>query len=407
MSKKVKQKLLILFYRPPYPITGGDKIRMHQNLKILSKQYNIDVLFINNEKTNDNIKNNILEFANNIFIFEFKKYKFYLVTFFGFLLNKRPLQVNYYYFKKIQKWIDKHINNYEIVFCHTIRTAEYVKNKPMFKIIDFVDAISMNYEKAANKSSFGLWKLLYNIDKKRVLKYELNLLNLFDKKIIISDVDRKYILSKSIKPKNINIVQNAVDIKPIKPIKEEEEYIVFVGKMNYEPNVSAVKYFSSKVFPKILEKFPNLKFYIVGVFPTKKVKELSGKRNIQVFGYVEDLDEIITNSKLVVAPMISGAGIQNKILMAMALGKCVLTTEIGAEGLNKFDKENNKLLEIGNTAEELTLKTIILLQNDKSRSTIGINGYNYIKNHFSFNKVEQDLLSVIDRKTINKDKVIL
>lgn len=391
------QKLLMIFHRPPFPLIGGDKIRMHQNLKILSKLFNVDVLFINDAKTDNYIKDNILKLAKNIYVFEFKKYKFYLSTLSGLFLNKNPLQVNYYYFKSVQKWIDKNLDNYDLVFSHTIRSAEYVKNKKIYKVVDFVDAISMNYEKAANKSNFGLWKLLYKIDKKRVLKYELELLTLFNKKIIISETDKNYILKRTNIRKNVKTVQNAVEIKSLKTDQVlEKNYIVFVGKMDYEPNISAVKYFSHNVFPKILEEFPEIKFYIVGANPTPNVKALSKKPNITVSGYVEDIDSTILSSKLVVAPMVSGAGIQNKIIKAMGLKKCVITTKIGAEGLENL---GNDTIIISNSSSDFALKTISLLKNKDRRNKIGNNAYNYISKYFSLKKVEKDLLSVF--KTTN------
>lgn len=396
MKLNDKKRLLMIFYRPPFPLIGGDKIRMFQNLKILSNYYKVDVIFINDNKTDKTITDNILKFAKNVFVFEFTKQRFYLSTLFGLIFNKKPLQVNYYYFKKVQNWINKNISNYDAVLCHTIRAAEYVKNKPIFKIIDFVDAISMNYEKAAKKADLGLWKLLYNIDKSRVLNYELEMMKLFDRKIIISEIDRNFIINNTIASSKISIVQNAVEVQQIRPIDIEENYIVFVGKMDYEPNVSAVTHFSLKIFPNVTKKFPDLKFYIVGVNPTKKVKALSKNINIKVFGYIENLDDVILRSKLVVAPMISGAGIQNKILMAMAMGKCVLTTKIGAEGLNNLGETSNKPLEIAASTEEFIDKLVELLQNDLRRKCLGDNAYKYIKNHFSFNKVEQDLLSVLN-----------
>ncbi|WP_299548805.1 glycosyltransferase [Seonamhaeicola sp.] len=393
MSDKIKSKLLMIFHRPPFPLIGGDKIRMYQNLKILSKHYDVDVLFVNDIKTDKAHNNSILKLATNIFVFEFKKYRFYLSTLFGFLMNKNPLQVNYYYFKSVQKWIDKNISNYDSVFCHTIRTAEYVKNKSIFKIIDFVDAISMNYEKAAKKSNFGLWKLLYKIDKKRVLKYESSLLELFDERIIISEIDKNYILNKSNSNAKIHIVQNFVETN-FSNSSAEEDYIIFVGKMDYEPNVNAVKYFCLKIFPKILEKFPDLRFYIVGANPIKKVKVLAKHQNVEVIGYVEDLNDVILRSKLMVAPMVSGAGIQNKILMAMAQKKCVITTKIGAEGLVDLDMES-KPIEISKSTYDFTSSLLDLLENKSKRNKIGLNAYNYINKHFSIRKVEKDLLSIL------------
>ena len=142
---KDRKKLLFIFFRPPFPLIGGDKIRMFQKLKALSKIYDVDVLFLNEEKTKPNIISEIKKWAENVYAFDINKNKFRLNTLRGFLLNRKPLQVNYFYHKKVQKWVDKNITIYDAVFCSTIRTTEYVIDKPIYKIVDFVDAISLNY----------------------------------------------------------------------------------------------------------------------------------------------------------------------------------------------------------------------------------------------------------------------
>jgi glycosyltransferase involved in cell wall biosynthesis len=270
-----------------------------------------------------------------------------------------------------------------------------VYKKNIFKIIDYIDAISMNYQKAYEKSSYGLWKLLYKIDKEKLIEYERKMLSYFDQKIIISDVDRNFILN-GIEDKHFHTLYNSVNTANLnKPSKKEDNYIIFTGKMDYEPNINAVKYFSSKIFPSILNKYPDIQFIIAGVNPTKSVEKLAlNNKNIIVTGYVKDLNSLILNSQLVVAPMISGAGIQNKILHAMALKKCVITTPIGAEGLNKLEKLNPQIV-ISDTIAKMIEDILNLLMNYDTRNKIGIAGFEYVKNNFSHKTVEEKLLSII------------
>ncbi len=386
------KRVLMIFSRPPYPLIGGDKIRMYQDIKNLSTQYNIDVLFINDVKTDPEIIEKLNFFSNNIYNFDFKKRDFYFNTLFGYLFNNKPLQVNYYYFKIIQKWIDDNIQNYDAVFCSSIRTSEYVYNKDIFKIIDFIDAISMNYEKAYHKSRFGLWKLLYKIDMKRLIKYEKAMVKFFHQKLIISDIDRNFISGNQI-VQNFDVLPNSVEIdNALQSLSKEENYILFVGKMDYEPNISAVNYFSKKVFPSLTRAIPDLKFYIVGVKPKASVKKLAERNsNIIVTGYVKNINRLILNSKLVVAPMISGAGIQNKILLAMSLRKCVVTTPLGAEGLNAFNKE----VVVCNSSNEMIENILSLLTNERERNEIGERGFEFVKNNFSEIAIRKQLLEFI------------
>jgi len=386
------KKLLFIFFRPPFPAIGGDKIRMLQNLKLLSKHYNVDVLFLNEEITNEKVILEIKKYATNAFSFDLNRKKFYLNTLKGLLLNKNPLQVNYFYHNKVQQWINNNIENYDIAFCNTIRTSEYVKNKSIFKIIDYVDAISMNYEKAFKIKKIGLWKLMYGIDKKRVLKYEREILHSFDKKIIISNIDKDYILNGK---NNIDmeVIPNAVITDDFIE-RKEKEVISFIGKMDYEPNQTATIFFVENVFPIILKEFPDITFQIVGINPTKKVKALEKHKNVVITGYVEDINKYISQSKLVVAPMLSGAGIQNKILQSMYFQKCVITTKLGADGLlgvteNEIIIENNKA--------QLAEKIIYYLENDQARIRIGINAKKYVDNTFSQSIVENKLLSYLEK----------
>lgn len=393
-------KLLMICFRPPFPAVSGDKIRMLQNIKFLSKKFDVQLLYIYEDKSEriNELKTEIFNLVESIYPFHLSKFEKYVRVLNGLLFNKMPLQVNYFYSNKVQKWINENHKYFEFVFCSTIRTAEYVKNKNLFKIIDFVDAISKNYEIAYEKKDFGLWKLLYKIDKKRVLKYEISMLSKFNIKLIISEKDKKFI-EKRAKNYFIHVVNNAIDDAILNKTNNLEvsllNSITFVGKMNYEPNVTAVLFFTNKIFPQIQEKIPNVVLNIVGANPTAKILRLRKNKNISVTGFVNSVEDYILKSKIIVAPMKSGSGIQNKIISAMALGKCVVTTSLGADGLKNLSLNHSELI-IADSSDEITLK-ILELWNDHQRiELIGQNAKNYIEKNFSAYNVEKQFLNIIE-----------
>lgn len=184
----MRKKVLFISSRPIYPIIGGDQIRTAQQLNFLLQRYVVDVVYQTPFEVKDYIPN-----VQKIRGFKVPKWVCYMQTL-RFLFNRLPLQVNYYYNNKMKKYIDSCLHEYDIVFCNNIRTTEYVReSSDVVKIVDFVDAISMNYEKAKLKAH-GLQKIIYTIDYKRCKQYEQMVLDVFDRCAIISEVDKQYIL---------------------------------------------------------------------------------------------------------------------------------------------------------------------------------------------------------------------
>lgn len=192
----------------------------------------------------------------------------------------------------------------------------------------------------------------------------------------------------------INIVGNYVDLPKNDDLNEggNQESICFIGKMNYEPNVVAVEYFCNYIFPEILRIKPSATFYIVGSNPDKRVKRLSEHPNVIVTGFVESIEPYLKDTAVVVAPMLTGSGIQNKIIQAMAHCCCVATTEIGAEGLSS-DKSG---LTICKSNHEWIQKIIELLDNKDLRIQKGHQAYEYVKSTMSKDIIRNQFISFIN-----------
>ena len=153
-----KQKLLFISSRPLYPVIGGDQIRTVQQLELLKERFDVDVVYITPDEKDICPKSNEKGICK-VFRFKVGKIKSIFQTL-KFIFNSLPLQVNYYYNNNVAKTISSIISQYDFVFCNNIRTAEYVRNESgIIKYLDFVDAISMNYDKARHEAT-GLKSLI-------------------------------------------------------------------------------------------------------------------------------------------------------------------------------------------------------------------------------------------------------
>lgn len=192
----------------------------------------------------------------------------------------------------------------------------------------------------------------------------------------------------------ITVINNYVEIPPEPETcsHENDNIILFLGKMDYEPNITAVKYFVEEVFPSLKDRIRELEFLIVGARPSEDILSLCQKKGITVTGYVEKTAPYFQKSAVVVAPMLSGAGVQNKIIQAMAYGCCVATTDIGAEGLNL---KGNDLAIFNSTSEWINGLSDLLLNRSK-RLELGRNARETVKLTLSKNIVFKQFCKMIE-----------
>lgn len=369
-------KVLVICPQSPYPLHNGSAIRSFQSVRFLkSLGYHVDVLYLSTKSDLGDVNKGISAYCDNVYLFK-RSFLLSLLRLFLCVFSHKPFQVSLFYSNKARQWIRRNIHEYTMVYCNNIRTAEYAKDAPCTKIIDFVDAISMNYEKSG-LLLHGILRQLYLIESRRCLEYEKALLSIFDKKIIISDIDKNYILGD--KNDVISVVPNAIVIgDKFIDWNTEEDNMVFVGSMYYEPNVQAVEYFTKKVLPIIWKNHPSAKFYIVGKKPDKRVAQLESD-NVIVTGFVDSVWDYLKKASVVVVPMISGSGLQNKILEALAVKACVITTPIGFEGLEYGEGAPT----VSKNATEMAKKISWLLENKTIRRELGEKGFEYVKRHYS------------------------
>ncbi len=343
----------------------------------------------------DDSKASLKKIVNSLVVFPLHPLRFKANTLKG-LFSRDSLQVFYYHFRRVQRWIDKHYEDYDLIFCFHIRMTRYLRksaDKP--KIIDFIDATSINYREA-QKFAKGLWRFIYPVENKRLLACELKMLEMFDKAFITSHYDKAYLEHHAGRPlDHLIVIPNGVreDLFARPPVDEEQNWIVFLGRMGYAPNVDAVTYFAHEVFPLIRKKEEKVKFLIVGADPSKDVLKLRKIDGIEVTGFVEDPYEYLERAKVVVAPLRFSAGIQNKILEAMALRRAVVTTSKGARGIAGKDGEH---FLVADDPKDMAEKILLLLHEAELRREIGENARRLIETTYRWDIIGEKLLAEIE-----------
>jgi polysaccharide biosynthesis protein PslH len=183
-------------------------------------------------------------------------------------------------------------------------------------------------------------------------------------------------------------LENAVDSNYFSPEGGQEDSdndVVFVGNMSYGPNVDAVRYFVHEILPIIRESVPESRFMIVGKEPVESVIELDDRKSVIVTGEVADVRPYYRRAAIVAAPIRFGGGTRIKILEAMAMGKAVVTSKIGIEGIAV---ENGKEAVIADTPGEYAKACIDLLRNRNRAKEIGLNARNFVCSRFDRQIIE-------------------
>ena len=225
-------------------------------------------------------------------------------------------------------------------------------------------------------------------------KIEFNIINISDVIHVVGDFEQAY-LQKNFPDKKIRNIPLYLFEKSINDSYNysQRDDILFVGGFRHLPNIDAIEWFVNKIFPKIIQKIPNIKFYIVGSNPTKAIKQYANK-SIIVTGFIsdEELNSYYNKCKIVVAPLRYGAGVKGKIVEAISKGVPVVTTTIGAEGL----PENLNMLTIDDTKNGFADKVIQLYNNENKLTDISLKSADYINKYFSENRaieiLTEDLL---------------
>ncbi len=388
----VFMKLLFMLSRVPYPLIKGDKLRAYYHIKELSKYHDIILCALSDEPVHKEAVEELEKYCKSIHIFKLKWYKIIFNIFLA-LIKGKPLQTGYFNDKQIKKNVDEIIRKEKVehIFCQLIRVADYVKHHKIPKTLDYQDVFSKGIERRKKKVSF-LLKPIFNMEYKRLEKYETEVFAYFTHRIIISEADREHIQHKE--KEKIHVIPNGVDQSYFKPQKRDKKYdLLFTGNMAYPPNIHAATYLITEILPLLKSEFPNINILIAGACPVNKIRKMESTQVI-VTGYVKDIRRCYEESRIFVAPMQLGTGLQNKLLEAMAMQLPCVSSVLAN---NALGASNGKEILLGETATDYVSHIKKLLQNENYTKEIAVAGYDFVSRNFNWEKLTLKIDEMIGR----------
>lgn len=408
-NKNLKTKILYVVTRPPYPALDGTRERILGELKKLNEDFDVSLLIVTDEKVAEKTVQHLQSIlTGEVVVFNLLKIKCYLRSFVG-LFSSLPLQCSYFYSQKVKKWLQMNEYKYKVIHFHTIRLGEYIKDlkknrissKASRLLLCFNDAISLNYSNA-KKTAIGLWRIIYKIESNRIKDYELEMLKTADSCSIISRIDKEFIennwkeKNKEEKVPTIITINHSIDDSIFDhTYNPETQNLVFLGNLLYPPNLQGMELFCKNIFPLIFKNKTETKLFIIG----RGGKEhFSGLRNVEPLGFVDNPYDFISKQALFINPATFGAGVPSKVLLAMAIGIPVVSTNNNISGIEDIQDKENVCLIDHNTPEKSAEKILALLSDEKNRKQIGNAGKVLALNNHKLSRNYAKLKNFIQNK---------
>jgi polysaccharide biosynthesis protein PslH len=319
----------------------------------------------------------VTPYCKSVHPIHLSRYEPYLRTLTS-LATSTPLSVAYCNSQKFRSTVEQlaRSNGFDILHTEFVRAAPatiHLNHIP--KVFDLVDCMSLAYRRSIRAANVPLkQRAVAAVEWMKMRGYENRTLQHYQRILVSSPVDQKELRTQ----KPAEIIPNGVDLDyfAYSPEKSPSAEIIFLGKMSYYVNIASVLWFYKHVFPLIRKIRPDAKFLIVGRNPAQVIKNLASDPAVEVTGTVPDVRPYLQRAAVAICPMVSGAGIQNKMLEAMAVGAPCVATNFACQAL---EIEPNKQVFVADKAEDFANCVLELLNTPSKRREVSTAARTYIE----------------------------
>ena len=397
-------RVLYLCHRIPYPPNKGDKIRAFHQLRAIAARHEVDVFTLADDARDLAFREPLSAYCHQLTVARVHP-KLARLRALPFLLTRQPLTVPYFHSAELQAGVTRAIRecSYDRIFVYSSAMAQYVDwaGGKIPVLMDFVDVDSDKWTQYATFTRFP-FSAIYRREGKCLEAYERRACAR-SACVILTTAREAELLLRIAPGTRVHVVSNGVDTAYFDPEavapRRTAPTVIFTGDMSYFPNQEAVTYFAREVLPSIQRSIPEARFLIVGRDPSREVLELGKTRGVEVTGFVPDVRTYLAQAHVAVAPFSIAAGIQNKILEAMAYGLPVVATARTAQGLSPAVAD---LVDTADTAEEMAAKVVRLLQDVRFAQRKGTEGRHRVAAEYRWEQSLDRLLQLLENPAVTE-----
>ncbi|NLF79486.1 MAG: glycosyltransferase [Chloroflexi bacterium] len=274
------------------------------------------------------------------------------------------------------------------LYLEHLRAQSHHKRILTFYDIDFVRAGRMA---SLHVTPLQAWRM--QLHQRMMRRWEPRYAGRFDRCLTVSEIDRNWLLGAN--PRlAVTVIPNGTDTRLNQPLPTGEEIpaAIFVGSMHYAPCVDAATYLCTEILPEIRRHIPSVEIWLVGANPGPQIQRLAGA-GVHVTGRVEDVRPYYARSAVSVVPIRAGGGTRLKILEAMALGRPIVTTSVGCEGLDVTHREH---LLIANTTEDFAASVVQLMRDGALYRRIATQARQRVVDRYDWDHIASEQMRVYD-----------
>ncbi len=391
-------KLCLLSPRFPFPENGGDVLRINNIARYLKSKGN-ELILISFCFGEIKLKKEYFDLYDTIYVVKKHKISSYVFAFL-FALVQKPLQCGYYFSFGFLKQFRRTLKSERPDECisHLLRMVPYLEKTHSQKksIVEMTDALSKTYLLSSSSNQKSFKKIVYKFELSLIKRYEKHVIKTFPKIVLVSENDIEYLKrATGLTCKNVFCYTNGVNVLSDIPKSYNNNKICFVGNMRTLQNQDAVFYFVDEIFPLVKKVNPKAEFYVIGAEPPEKIINLADGKSIFVTGFVEELENEISDSCVAVAPVRIAAGIQNKVLIAMGCSVPVVLTSLISKAIPELKNNENCIIE--DSAEKIAESIVKMMENSQLRERISLSGYETVKYNYSWNRKLDEYEILTDR----------
>ena len=386
-------RLLFLSITVPFPATDGGRLRVLNLLKQVAQRNHVTFLALETQPTDEEgieylrslgIEAHLVPHTSRLPLFSLRSGN-------QAVLKRKPLTVARYDVPAFRRAFHSLLEtgSFDLIHYEMLHTGQYRLETNARSLLSLQNVDSNIWRRLREQTSNPLRKCVFWTQERAFRRYERTMSRSFDLVACASEVDRD--LMEGICPGlSAGVIPNGVDTQLYQPNHEveEETTIIYTGSMDWFPNEDAAIYFIEEILPIIQTKCQNLKFYVVGQFPTERLKRYGNRPGVVVTGRVDDIKPYFARATVYVVPLRIGGGTRLKILEALAMGKAVVSTSVGAEGLNLTAGDE---IMIADEPAKFADGVFQLMEDKSMRRELGENGRRRVKTEYDWRRIGEKL----------------
>ena len=387
----------------PYPPDNGSKMRAYNLLRHLGRVHDLDIIAMSQSRKDLDYMDEVRAFSRRAAVFPEPSFNPGRVSSWSGFLSPIPRYFREHHSAQLetvsQEWSDN--GEYDAVVAVTLGAAPYAaKAKALFKILDHHNVEYQVIRRQCQVERSLLRRLRYTPTWIKAAKFEKAVTGVFDAIAVVSSCERT--LMEDLLPHEsrithhelrITVVPNGVDPGLLEfNAPKKQNTLVFTGALSYRPNYDAALALCKDILPAIRRQFPDVRLRITGRNDGVDMTKFPQDRGIEFTGYVDDIRPVVASASALVVPLRFGGGTRLKILEAMALGTPVVSTPMGAEGL---EIENGVHMLLGESSGDLVSQTARILSDPEFGEWIAKNARALIREKYQWPAIAEDFERVI------------